>query len=252
MVAKRVTRRRGLAVTGAFATSAAFLAACGGDGGGESTPEPPKGSGALSPIVDETKSVKRGGIFPAIQITPQPSIDPHLVGGAVAFTWHAYSQLFRPKEGYMEPASGEFEGELAESWELSPDKTQITVKLKQGVKFAPKPPVNARDLDASDIIFSWNRFKSISPRAGELSNERSPNAPVLSLTQIDNRTISIKTKEPLATILGGFAGSLPGNFWIVPREAEDTSKLDLKGNSAGTGAVLPRRILTLGWLEVSP
>src|SRR6266545_6379709 len=199
-LAKRATRRRTLAATGAFTASAAFLAACGGDGGGESKPDAPKGSGALSLTVDETKSVKRGGVFKAIQITPSAGIDPHLSGGHVAFTWHAYSQLFRPKEGYMEPAGGDFEGELVESWEFSPDKTQITLKLKQGVKFAPKAPLNARELDAQDVAFSWDRFKSIGARRGELANEVSPNAPVLSLTQVDKRTVSIKVKEPLATI----------------------------------------------------
>jgi peptide/nickel transport system substrate-binding protein len=132
---RRLTRRRALAATGATAGAAAFLAACGGDDGGSGTSG--DSSGLLAGTTDETKSVKRGGSFTAIQVTPV-TLDPHLSGGQVAHSWHAYSQLFRLKEGYMEPSSGDFEGELAESYEFSADRLTLTVKLKPGVLFAPQ------------------------------------------------------------------------------------------------------------------
>ena len=44
------------------------------------------------------------------------------------------------KSGYMKGASGEFAGDVAESWELSPDRLQMTFKLRPNAGFAPVPP----------------------------------------------------------------------------------------------------------------
>jgi ABC-type transport system substrate-binding protein len=230
---QRVSRRRAIAAAGASAASAAFVAACGGgddDSGGQ--PEDP--SGLLARIPDDTNKLVRGGKGTWSHPTPV-SLDPHLTGGQVAHCWHAYSQLFRFKEGHFEPASGEIEGELAEGYEFSADKTQLTVKLRRGALFAPIPPVNSREVDAQDVIFSWNRYEAISPRRAELSNKHNPSASVLSVEAPDNTTVLIKLKEPNATILGGFAGNLPGTPFVVPREVEPAG-INLRERSLGSGA----------------
>ena len=41
---------------------------------------------------------------------------------------------------------------MAESWEFSPDGLKITMKLRQGVKWHNKAPVNGRAVDVDDII----------------------------------------------------------------------------------------------------
>lgn len=173
---------------------------------------------------------------------PTPvSLDPHLTGGQVAHCWHSYSQLFRFKEGHFEPASGEIEGEIADSWEYAAGDTQLTVKIKPGVMFAGQNivgsgsnPVGGREVDAHDVAYSWQRYADISPRRAELANEHSPNAPVLGVEAVDDRTVVIKLTQSLATILGGFSGNLPGTPFIVPREVEDG--IDLKTTSLGSGA----------------
>jgi ABC-type transport system substrate-binding protein len=103
------------------------------------------------------------------------------------------------------------------------------------VAFAPLPPVNGRSVDAQDIAFSWRRYNAISPRRSELANEANPAAPVLSVTAIDDRTVTIKLKEPVSTILAQLAGSFAGTYFIVPREADDPNKLDLRQVGAGSG-----------------
>jgi peptide/nickel transport system substrate-binding protein len=177
-------------VAATASSSAALLAACGGDGGQENGSDAASNdkSGLLTPIRDSTSEVVRGGMGTWSHPTPV-SLDPHLTGGQVAHCWHAYSQLFRIKEGHLEEASGEFEGELAESYEFSEDGTQITVRLKEGVLFAPLAPVNARPVDAQDVLFSWNRYAGQSPRRAELVNSINPNAPVLSFESPDRRTV---------------------------------------------------------------
>lgn len=240
---RRLGRRRVLTSTASIAAAAAFLAACGGgddssEGDVQAPPTGASGSGldgaTLTPVMDSTSQMVRGGVGTWAHMTPA-NLDPHLANGPVVHGWHAYSQLFRVKEGYLARASGEFEGELAESFEFSDDRLQLTIRLKPGVLFAPQEPVNARPVDAEDVVFSWNRYLDRSSRRTALSNEHNPNAPVLSVSAPDSMTVVIDLSEPNATILSGFAGSSPGTPYIVPREVE-SHNIDLETESAGSGA----------------
>lgn len=232
-------------MTGGTAAAAAFLAACGSDDGGTTSPTAGTGTtgaaatgatggGAelLVPATDSTGEMVRGGSGTWAHPTPV-SLDPHLTGGQVAHGWHAYSQLFRIQEGYLQRASGEFEGELVDRWEFSGDQLQLILHLKEGVLFADKAPVNARAVDAHDVVYSWSRYEGLSPRRRELSNQHNPAAPVLSMEAADDMTVLVNLQEPNATILGGFAGNLPGTPYIVPREVEDG--IDLRFEAIGTG-----------------
>src|SRR5262249_23079945 len=94
----------------------------------------------------------------------QPHLDPvasdsftvTLAVGAV------YSRLIRGKYGteMVDHSNQGFElvGDLADSWSSSPDKTEWTFKLKQGVKFHNVPPVNGREVTADDVVFSYNQY----------------------------------------------------------------------------------------------
>ena len=80
--------------------------------------------------------------------------------------------VFQP--GYLNPTENVVAPDLAESWETSPDGLQITMKLRQGVKWHNKAPVNGRALDIDDVLFSWNRFATkFSSRAG-VAKRREP------------------------------------------------------------------------------
>ncbi len=48
-------------------------------------------------------------------------------------------------------------GLLAESWSFSEDGLRLIVKLRQGVRFHDKPPVNGREMVATDVKFSFDR-----------------------------------------------------------------------------------------------
>jgi peptide/nickel transport system substrate-binding protein len=47
-------------------------------------------------------------------------------------------------------------GCLAESWKWT-DPLTLEFKLRKGIKFQNKPPVNGRELTADDVLYSWNR-----------------------------------------------------------------------------------------------
>jgi len=230
----RLNRRRVLAAAGG-GSAAALLAACGGgsDSGSGGT-EQKSASSLVSPVIDETKSVKRGGRMLSAQGSPI-SLDPHQTNAGVIDVWHNYSPLFKISEGYLKNSNGDIEGELVDSWEFSPDKTQLTLKITKDVAFAPLPPANGRAVDARDVEFSWKRYNAISPRKNELANDANPAAPVLSLNAIDNQTVVIKLKEPNSTVLAQLGAIFPGVFFIVPKEAENPAVLDLKAVGAGSG-----------------
>ena len=228
----RVSRRRALAGTAAAAAGAALLAACGGndEGGGES-------SGLVYNPEDETSKAKAGGVY----ITSQDNAyarapDPHRIGAHVGVAGRAYSQLFRTVYGRLQNTTGEFAGDLAQSWELAPDKLALTIKLEPQAGFAPIAPVNGRIVDSDDVVFSFRRMiDAAGPLRGDLANEINPDAPIVSVNAVDKQTVQIKLKEPNATIftLLGLAGL--GGFWIVPKEAADTKVLDVGNKPIGTG-----------------
>jgi peptide/nickel transport system substrate-binding protein len=235
---RRLSRRRALVATSATAGAAAFLAACGGGddttSGGSGGGSTGGGSGLLVPLKDETKDAKRGGIYKSA-LNAVPSFDPHLTGNHVTHVWLAYSQLLKIKPGNGTRSDGSVEGEIAESWEISPDHLTITMKLTDKAHFTPKAPLNGRAVTMDDVLFSWERYKTLSPRKTELAADANPAAPIQSLTATDNKTLVIKLNKPIATILSSLTGGAPGTYYIVPKEAENPSVLDLRGTIAGSG-----------------
>jgi peptide/nickel transport system substrate-binding protein len=170
------------------------------------------------------------------QYADPPTLDMLTLNNPWYSTGYAcYSSLVQYKPGVLEPGKLEWAPDLAESWEVSPDGLTINMKLRPSIKFHNKPPVNGRELDVDDVLFTWKRFSSeYSGRAGVV-NAISPGAPVLSVTAPDAKTIQIKLAEPVYYALSLFVGSNGSGLWIIPKEAEDQSKLDLRGDMLGTG-----------------
>jgi ABC-type transport system substrate-binding protein len=224
----RLSRRRAIQVTGGGAAAAALLAACGGGDDNQDT------SGLIHQVKDETSDAKPGGTYISTQnnafaIAP----DPHRIGAHGGVAGRGYSQLFRIKSGRLQNTEGEFMGDLAESWELSPDKLTLTIKLDGGAGFAPIAPVNGRIADSEDVTFSWRRMiDSGAQLRGDLANEISPDAPIVSVTAPDKNTVQIRMAEPNATIFTLLGHSGLGSFWIVPKEA---AQIDIGNNPIGTG-----------------
>ena len=128
---QRIGRRRALALTGSAAFAAAVLAACGGDDSGGK----PDGRGLITQPIDTTKQAKRGGTFKNQVSSDSPSLDivsPIKGGMATAVPSKAYGTLVRELPGYLKTSEGELGPDIAESWEWSPDRLQVTLKLRPG------------------------------------------------------------------------------------------------------------------------
>jgi len=242
----RINRRRALSLTGGAAMSAAFLAACGGgssggSGGGntetQSAAKKDK-SGLVTEPDDTSKSAKAGGVFKWSNTVEPNHLDGLAQGQSQLniFNSMVYTSLVTNKMGIKVPSSyNEVAPEMAESWEFSPDKTTITFKLRQGIKWQNRAPVNGRAFDSSDVVATWARYESLpgNNRAAN-SNKFNPDAPIMSVTAPDAKTVVYKLKEPasyimqrLTTMVTGEAGS------IYPKEAG--TSFDPRKDQIGTG-----------------
>lgn len=265
----RVSRRRALIGAGGFAASAAFLAACGDDDGGSTGSTGSTGatgttgstgatgatgatgstgatggtggtgtggdtSGLLSAPTNTLASATRGGILKRNVNADMPAFDVHQnFAPLVPFYETVVGRLIGFKPGIMGPANEEVEGDLAESWEVSPDQLTITFKMRPGVTWHPIAPVNGRPLDVDDVLFSWERFSTIGTQRSGIANSANPDAPVMSLEAPDASTIVVKLKEPLVYAISLFGAR--ENVNIAPKEAADTGTLDLRNTMIGTG-----------------
>src|SRR5688572_17594845 len=198
LVSGRANRRRVLGVTAVTGLGAAFLAACGGgsDGGRQ------EAAGLVAKMDDTSNRAKPGGVLVDSRNADTSSLDPFASNSLVTSGINAfvYGRLTKLEHGRLADPSGEVVGELAESWEWSPDRLTLTMKLRPNVKFHNLPPVNGRVMDVDDVVYSWKRFSDTGLLRSELVNSVNPEAPVLSLSAADSRTIVFKLKEPVAFV----------------------------------------------------
>ena len=245
----RISRRRALATTtsGAFAT--AFLIACGGGdddddstgANGSTSGSGATGTGAndsrIAKPVNSTSQAKPGGVFKAFSngdaIQGLDALSSNH-GDTVVQTAMTYSRMLKfTLAEYPNPATQSVEGDVAESYELSPDKLTVTFKLRPEIKWDSRSPTNSRPLDADDILYSWNKFASVHPASSDLaySADRAPAAAVESVTSPDGKSIVFKLKKPDASLLPLLATW--DHLYIMPKEAED--KFDPKQDMRGSG-----------------
>jgi ABC-type transport system substrate-binding protein len=77
---------------------------------------------------------------------------------AVSFT---HSRLVKVKAGpSVTPGTFPLEPDVAESWS-QPTETTYVFKLRRGVRWHPKPPVNGRELTAEDVKYTYERFLTV-------------------------------------------------------------------------------------------
>jgi len=234
LAARRLSRRRAIALAGGASASAAFLAACGGDDDSGSTGGGEPSSSLVAKAEDSTSQAKRGGIIKSSIATDAGSWDPHVrgawfgtLGGLI------YSRLTVVKPGEGEPTAGNVVGDLAESWETSPDGLTVTFKLRGNAKWQPTPPVNSRAVDAEDVAATWTRWKSTSGTRATIDNSVNPDAPVMSVTATDPRTVVMKLAAPRVTLPSLLSASVGQALHIMPKEAG--SGYDPRTTQIGSG-----------------
>lgn len=235
---QRRTRRQVLAAGVAVGAGAAALAAVGCGGGGEKKEE---AGGLLKPLKDRSGEAKTGGTLAHTQLNTN-TLDA--IGSPATLTRFAisavYSRLFRVLPGINKPSSGEKVGDVAESWEFSPDGLTLTVKLRRNAGLDPRPPTNGRMLDADDVMYSWNKWASVSTLRSDLVNSINKDAPVQSVTSPDKYTVQFKLAFPSVILLDYLTDGF--YLWIMPKEAD--GGFNVNAEARGSGPYIMDEFLT--------
>jgi peptide/nickel transport system substrate-binding protein len=171
---------------------------------------------------------KKGGTL-TLRLWDPPHWDPHLT---ISYKTHipytlTHSRLIKHKAGpAVIPGTLPIEGDLAESW-TQPSETTYVFKLRKGVRWQSKPPVNGRELTADDVVYSVERFRTVKGNA---------NAYMLSsldkVEALDKYTVRFTLKETYAWLFDILAN--PMAVAIIPKECVEKFG-DLKRFEATVG-----------------
>jgi peptide/nickel transport system substrate-binding protein len=152
---------------------------------------------SLAPAVARAQTPKRGGTL-ALRTWDPPHFDPfqtisYKTHIALSFT---HSRLLKHKAGpSVVPGTFPIEGDLAESW-TQPNETTYIFKLRRGVRWHNKPPVNGRELTADDVVFSINYFSTVKGNANAYMLKE-----VDKVEATDKYTVKITLKQPFVWLL---------------------------------------------------
>ena len=169
----------------------------------------------LLPRAARAQSPKRGGTI-SIRAWDPPHWDPfqtisYKTHIALSFT---HSRLLKHKAGPgVTPGTFPIEGDLAESW-TQPTDTTYVFKLRKGVKWHNKPPVNGRELTADDVVFSVNHFLTVKGNANAYMLKS-----VEKVEALDKHTVKFTLKEPFVWFLDMLSN--PHAVAIVAKEVVD-------------------------------
>ncbi len=234
----RISRRKviGIAATTGIGVGAAAMVGCGGGSSSTKANDSTSNQASNSPVtkpVDTTAQAKPGGNYQSFIVQDVSGWDylgatANLDRGQASFV---YSRLFKWKVGVGEQAKGEIDGDLAATYELAPDSTQLTVKLKPNAKWDSRAPTNGRVLDSEDVAYSFTRMHDKSVYRLDWFNDLNPNGPIKEVQTPDKSTVVLKFAFPLAAIFEYLGNSL--GFFVMPKETD--TGFDPKKDARGTG-----------------
>jgi peptide/nickel transport system substrate-binding protein len=212
----RVNRRQVLqGGLGLVAGSAAFVLAC---GGGKKQESPPAGAAAgTAPAGAAAPTPKRGGrLLDMVTISPTNNFNPvtNWADGIYLSGGHVYDRLINTRLG--KDTAKEYVLEAAQSVEL-PEPTTVIFKLKPGMRFQNRAPVNGRPVSAEDVVKSQLYVRdnpAAQDRSFQVSSMQSVEAP-------DAQTVVFKLKAPNAYLFSATQLAYPQSNCIIPRELLD-------------------------------
>jgi len=263
----RVGRRGFLRLTGVGAAGLAGAALV-GCGGGSDAPAPkataaasgtaaapakatptPAANAQINPSGEVADLLKR---FPAVmQHKPGParkggtlrigspydlgSLDPQTstAGVTINHTVIAYNRLMKYDNGpKWDPNDlpGTITNDLAQKFE-QPSPTEYVFTLAPNIKFHNVAPVNGRALTAQDVVYSYEKYMAGGAQKYFMQF-------IDKVTAVDDKTVKITTKRPVADQLAYIASRY---LSIFPKELVDSKELATK--AIGTGPMILKKAL---------
>lgn len=181
-----------------------------------------------APPTREAAGPKRGGAMIGLQTQEIAGWDPHKIfSGPGALRINA-GLVFSIPVTWEWPKKGEIAmtlvPDVAETWQWTTPLV-LELKLRRGVLFQDKPPVNGREMTAGDVVFSYERFCNYSPRIRYICDN------IQEFSAVDRYTVQIRLKSPYSalvpellafnfgSILATEAGAGPDKDWSDPVKA---------------------------------
>ncbi len=165
---------------------------------------------------------KYGGTFRVMSRYATTTLDPSAAstgGSQMLHTW-VYEKLFT-LVGAEDADSSSMLPVLAESATPSKDLKTWTIKLKKGILWQNLPPVNGREFEAKDVVFTFEEYmKPGSVLKGAFSQ-------IESVEVTDKYTVTVKLKAPNAHLIGDIQNR---QEFIIPYDLPDRSN-----TAIGTG-----------------
>src|SRR5213592_5110871 len=108
------------------------------------------------------KPPKRGGVLTRASAWDPPVIDPRHTQSVGLFQFAGLTSNRLLRYAFTDEATGyndlSLKGDLAESWQGSPDQRVWTFKLRRGVKWQNVPPLKGRELTADDVKYCFEAY----------------------------------------------------------------------------------------------
>jgi len=128
---------------------------------------------------------------------------------AQEFAGFFYSRLLKYNSGPgVGPNSFSPVPDLAEKYDVSKDGLTYTFTLRANAKWQNKPPMSGRAVTADDVVWSFNRFKQVSPNKNYFDIVKDVKA-------TDPRTVVFTLNNAFAPFENSIAAPV---LWIMPKE----------------------------------
>lgn len=234
--AKRRSRRwlltRGVASVG---LAAVIAQACGGDDQ-DSTADSSStsGAGASGTAQSAQGQPKRGGSHTVSQTTSFSDVmDPHTSLNQAPYIWSYIGNTALR----LNREATELVPELVETWETPGDGTELLLKVRQGVKWHEKAPINGRDFNAEDLAYNLMRIAGkLNPNEAARFQRRTNLEGMNRAEAVDATTVKVVFDRPASTFLNGLTDF---RNQLVPRDFLDKGgRFEDPTSLVGTGAFI--------------
>jgi len=157
-----------------------------------------------------------------------PVIDPRLTQSVGLFQFAGLTSSRLLRYTFADEATGyndlQLKGDLAESWQGSPDQRVWTFKLRRGVRWHNLPPVKGRELTAADVKYCFEAYAKEGVQAFTFQEIEAMETP-------DSHTLRVHLRTPNAL----FAQNVAEPVAIVFAREVLEEDGDLKKRLIGTG-----------------
>lgn len=200
----------GGAATAAAGTGALALVGCGGDDGGTPANTPAPVLPTVNVTVPAGEQPKTGGTLKMQDIATTDVYDPAITIAAQdmfkGFVCYDYMTRLNTYELKVEPQMANLPEQV--------DELTYIYKIKPGIRWQNRAPLNGRAFTAKDAAFGWSRFGLPNPEYTWASKVRA----VDKWEVIDDLTLRVKTKAPFAPLTSLLSSDV---MVMVSQEAHD-------------------------------